>query len=295
MGRIQALTLIRGTSTRARLPVAGTQSPVAVYIDDLNILDPFSPKITPSLRLFDTNRVEVLEGPQGTLFGSGSIGGAIRIISNKPNLTEFEAETEDAVENTSGGAASYETNIMVNIPIVSDELALRVVGYYDRDGGYIDNIARDESNVNRSISEGGRVELEFVPTSHLTLIASAMFANGRPHDSAYSFYNNKQYQWNGLVPNTNSDNTDIYRSDWNLRFWLVGIHVHHDICRSQRIWSHGLQRRRSCVIGYQRALSRGRLRADEDILAGSSPRISRGTTPHLVDWRRLYRRTSDQH
>jgi iron complex outermembrane recepter protein len=199
---------IRGVNTSAY--AAGTQSPVAVYIDDLNILDPFSPKITPSLRLFDMNRVEVLEGPQGTLFGSGSIGGAIRIISNKPNLTDYEAETEDTVEDTSGAAGSYETNVMANIPIVSDELALRVVGYYDQDGGYIDNTARDERDANRSISEGARVQLEFVPISDLTLIASAQFDVGRPHDSAFSFYNSKQYQWNGLLPNTNYDSTDIY-------------------------------------------------------------------------------------
>jgi len=199
---------IRGVNTGTY--IAGTQSPVALYVDDLNILDPFYPKITPSLRLFDMNRVEVLEGPQGTLFGSGSIGGAIRVISNKPNLTDYEAETEDTVFGTGGGDASYETNAMVNIPIVSNELALRVVGYYDQDGGYIDNTARNEHDVNRSVSEGGRIQLEYTPNSDLTLIASAMSDVGRPHDSAFSYYDNKEYQWNGLIPNTNYDKTNIY-------------------------------------------------------------------------------------
>ena len=199
---------IRGVNTGTY--IAGTQSPVALYIDDLNILDPFYPKVTPSLRLFDINRVEVLEGPQGTLFGSGSIGGAIRLISNKPNLTDYQAETEDTVFGTEGGAVSYDTNLMANIPIVSGELALRVVGYYDQDGGYIDNTARNERDANRAVSEGGRVQLEYTPNSDLTLIASAMFDSGRPHNSAFSFYNNKKYQWDGLIANTNTDRTDIY-------------------------------------------------------------------------------------
>jgi outer membrane receptor protein involved in Fe transport len=199
---------IRGVNTGTY--IAGTQSPVALYVDDLNILDPFYPKITPSLRLFDMNRVEVLEGPQGTLFGSGSLGGAIRLISNKPNLTDYEEETEDTVFGTSGGAASYETNAMVNIPIVPNELALRVVGYYDQDGGYIDNTARDEKDVNRAVSEGGRAQLLFTPNSDFTLIASASSDDGRPHDSAFSYYDNKEYQWNGLIANTNYDRTNIY-------------------------------------------------------------------------------------
>ena len=156
------------------------------------------------------NRVEVLEGPQGTLFGSGWIGGAIRVISNKPDLTDYEAETEDTVFGTEGGAVSYQTNAMVNIPIVSNELALRVVGHYDQDGGYIDNTARNERDVNHSISQGGRVQLEYTPNSDLTLIASAMSDVGRRHNSAFSYYDNKEYQWNGLIANSNYDKTNIY-------------------------------------------------------------------------------------
>lgn len=199
---------IRGVNTSTF--VAGTQSPVALYIDDLNVLDPFYPKVTPSLRMFDVNRVEVLEGPQGTLFGSGSLGGAIRIISNKPNLSDFEAETENTISNTDGGGVSYDLNGMVNIPLIQDKLGLRVVGYYNHDAGYIDNIARGENNVNHSVSEGARVELEFDPTSDLKLLATAIFDTGRPHDAPYSFYTNKKYEWDGLVPNKNFDRTNIY-------------------------------------------------------------------------------------
>lgn len=199
---------IRSVNTGAY--VAEMQSPVALYIDDINILDPFYPKMSPSLRLFDVNRVEVLEGPQGTLFGSGSLGGAIRVISNKPNLDNFEAETEDTVSGTDGGEASYDLNTMVNLPLIEGKLGLRAVGHYTRDGGYIDNTARGENNVNHALSSGGRIELEFAPTPDLTLIGTAMFEAGRPHDVPYSLYNSKKYEWTGLVPNQNADRTNIY-------------------------------------------------------------------------------------
>lgn len=199
---------IRGVNTSTY--VAGTQSPVALYIDDINILDPFYPKITPNLRLFDVNRVEVLEGPQGTLFGSGSLGGAIRVITNKPNVNQFSAETEDTVTSTDGGGVGYDLNAMVNAPLVRDQLGLRVTGYYESDAGWIDNTARDEKNVNSAVSEGARVELKWTPLQNLTINGSALFESDRPHDSAFSYYNSDKYQWNGLVPNVNYDRTSIY-------------------------------------------------------------------------------------
>ncbi|HEY3888220.1 MAG TPA: TonB-dependent receptor [Caulobacteraceae bacterium] len=199
---------IRGVNTSTY--IAGTQSPVALYIDDINILDPFFPKVTPNLPTFDINRVEVLEGPQGTLFGSGSLGGAIRVISNKPDSTRFQAETEDTVESVDGGGIGYNFNAMVNVPLIQDRLALRVVGYYDQEPGWVDNTARKETDVNRAISEGGRAELKWTPTEDLTIIGSALFGSDRPHDSPFSYYNNKLYQWNGLVSNTNYDRTNIY-------------------------------------------------------------------------------------
>lgn len=200
---------IRGVATSST--VVNTQSPVALYIDDINILDPNYPKVVTDLRLFDVSRVEVLEGPQGTLFGSGSLGGAIRVISNKPDLENFEAETEDTISGTHGASGvNYDTNVMVNMPIVDDQLAVRVVGYYQHNAGYIDNIATGENGVNHSISEGGRVELKWQPTTDFSVTATVLSEDDRPHDSAYSLYDSKAYQWNGVVPNTTYNRTNIY-------------------------------------------------------------------------------------
>jgi outer membrane receptor protein involved in Fe transport len=199
---------IRGVSTSTS--VVNTQSPVALYIDDINILDPAYPKVTTNLRMFDIARVEVLEGPQGTLFGSGALGGAIRVITNKPDLGAFEAATQDTVAFTNGGGTSYSFNGMVNAPLVQDKLALRVVGYYDRGAGWVDNSTRGESDVNRSVSQGGRVELKWAATPDLTFVASALVEDDKPRDSAYSYYANHEYNWDGAVPNANYNNTKIY-------------------------------------------------------------------------------------
>ena len=90
--------------------------------------------------MVDMNRVEVLEGPQGTLFGGGAEAGAVRYITNKPNLSEFEGHAEATSGITSGGAPNYAANVMINIPLVQDKLAVRAVIYSDHHGGYIDNV-----------------------------------------------------------------------------------------------------------------------------------------------------------
>jgi len=199
---------IRGVNTATY--VGGTQSPVAVYVDDIAVLDPNSPKITAVNSLFDVNHVEVLEGPQGTLFGSGSIGGAIRMITNKPNLNHYEAATEDTVSDTQDGGLNYNVNAMVNLPLLQDKLGLRVVGYYDQEQGWVDNTARNESKVNHSVTEGGRAELKFTPTADFTVIGSVLWNSERPHDADWSFYNNNQYKWNGLITNADYDRATIY-------------------------------------------------------------------------------------
>jgi outer membrane receptor protein involved in Fe transport len=199
---------IRGVSTASY--VANSQSPVALYIDDINILDPVYPKLTTNLNLFDVSRVEVLEGPQGTLFGSGSLGGAIRVITNKPDASAFAAEVQTTVSSVEDGGTGYDLNGMANIPLVDNTLALRVVGYYRDYAGWVDNTASGQSNVNHAISAGGRAELGWQPTADLNIVATALFENDRPHDSPYSFYASDKYKWDGVVPNTNDNRTDIY-------------------------------------------------------------------------------------
>jgi len=112
------------------------ESQVAMYLDDIPVtagttqLDP---------RLVDIERVESLPGPQGTLFGSASQTGTLRVITNKPNFDGFSGAVTGEYKTTSGGEDSWDINGHLNIP-VSDNFAMRIVGYSHKDGGYIDNV-----------------------------------------------------------------------------------------------------------------------------------------------------------
>ena len=113
-----------------------TDSQVAVYLDD-QPMTAISQQV--DVRLIDIERVEVLPGPQGTLFGSSSQGGTIRYITNKPDYSRFSSQVDLEGGVTKGGEESYDISGHVNIPL-SDSFAIRVVGFYAVDGGYVDNV-----------------------------------------------------------------------------------------------------------------------------------------------------------
>ncbi|MBV8158037.1 MAG: TonB-dependent receptor [Dyella sp.] len=126
----------------------------------------------PDLNLFDIDRVEVLRGPQGTLYGASSMGGAIRLITNKPELDQTDGSVEAGYAVTKGGGPSWLTNAMFNLPLIQDQLALRVVADKQVTGGYIDNVVLDRKHVGESREGGGRVMLRYQPTEKVTLDAS---------------------------------------------------------------------------------------------------------------------------
>ncbi len=109
---------------------------VALYLDDQSMQFPAR---NADVYLADMERVEVLEGPQGTLFGGGAQAGVVRYITNKPKLSKFEGRFEGSFGGTAGGTTNGSFNAMINVPIVEDKLAVRVVAYTDHRGGYIDN------------------------------------------------------------------------------------------------------------------------------------------------------------
>ncbi len=133
---------IRGLSTDAPgLQIAGTagaQPTVALYVNDA----PAS-LVGRNLDLYtvDLQRVEVLAGPQGTLFGASAMGGAVRYITNKPDASEFHAGFNASYAMTRYGEDSVAGDAFINVPIIKDKLAIRAVVYSDRQGGYIDNVA----------------------------------------------------------------------------------------------------------------------------------------------------------
>ena len=109
---------------------------VALYLDDQSMQFPAR---NADVYVADIERIEVLEGPQGTLFGGGAQAGVVRYITNKPRSDKFEAAVEGSFGGTAGGAVNGAFNAMVNLPIIENTLAIRAVVYADHRGGYIDN------------------------------------------------------------------------------------------------------------------------------------------------------------
>ena len=126
---------------------------------------------TPDLDLFDVNRIEVLRGPQGTLFGSGSLSGTVRYISNYPELAVTEGFAEAGGSLIDGGGPGGNVKLGFNAPI-SDTAAVRVVGYYARIPGFIDEVRPDfsiDDNVNTGNRYGGRVAVTIVPNDRFAI------------------------------------------------------------------------------------------------------------------------------
>ena len=130
---------------------------VALYLDEESMQFP-SRNI--DVYTADMQRVEVLEGPQGTLFGGGAEAGAVRYITNKPNLDKFEANVEGAYGWTAHGDDNTKVTAVINIPIIEDKLAVRAVVYDERQGGYIDNVP---SNFDRNNNDLGNYYFNIKP------------------------------------------------------------------------------------------------------------------------------------
>jgi len=172
---------IRGVSTSTG--ISDNQSPVAVYVNELPTDDSRGGRSVQDLTLFDVERVEVLRGPQGTLFGSGALGGAIRIITNEPNTEEFEAKLATTVSSIDDGGDSYSVKGMVNIPLADDKLALRAVGMMRREAGFVDNLATQEDDVNSVDVDGYRVSLKYWANSDLEITAYASHESSENNES----------------------------------------------------------------------------------------------------------------
>src|SRR5580658_233046 len=144
---VPGLTAIDSGPGQKRYALRGLQSAggpeVALYYDDIPISGLPGGSLNtgddqPDLKLRDVDRIEVLRGPQGTLYGDGSMGGAIRVISKRPDLTSYAAQTEAEGAITQGGASSWGVSGVLNAPLVSGQFAVRLSIYDRQDGGWLD-------------------------------------------------------------------------------------------------------------------------------------------------------------
>lgn len=173
---VQFTTVGAGTtqiSMRGVTTGADVGSTVGIYVDDVpyGSSSAFAngPRRTLDVGLFDVARVEVLRGPQGTLYGASSMGGVLKYVTKTPSLTDISGSAEAGVSGTENGGTSYNGSAVINLPVVTDKAAVRASGYYSRDGGYIDNITTGEKDVDRAKVYGGRLDFLAKPTDALSI------------------------------------------------------------------------------------------------------------------------------
>ena len=171
---------VRGIATNGY--GANLQNTVAVYIDELPIsANGNSTQLDPTL--FDMERVEFLRGPQGTLFGSGSLAGAVRLLTKSPDLTGFDAAALVDFGMTDGDSFRQRYHGMINVPLVDDQLALRVVGFYRDEEGWVTNIGTGRKNANSFENLGGRAIMLWQPNDRFSLRLMWLHEESDPEDS----------------------------------------------------------------------------------------------------------------
>ena len=242
---------LRGANT------GGVASTVAIFMDDV----PFGSStglangaiLSGDFDPFDLNRIEVLRGPQGTLYGASSFGGVLKYVPNAPRLDHFEVRAQAGLEDTKGGGVGYNSAGVINAPL-GQKAAVRVSGFYRKDHGYIDSIGNNPifslpelfpgfpnpplpivelgrtlvaENINDRKSFGGRASFLFEPTSDVSvrLTAFAQDLNSGAGDTFEVDPLTFQPLYGGLVqsryqPEPTHIKYRVYNGtlDWNLGF-----------------------------------------------------------------------------
>ncbi len=172
--------LIRGLSDGAFTGRA--RSTVSTYLDDapINYNAP-----DPDLRLVDIDRVEVVRGPQGALYGSGSLAGIYRIVTSKPDLERAAFGASAGIAWTKGGDPSHEVDGYASLPLIQDRIAVRIAAYRDTQGGYLDDVKLRIANVDQTRRDGGRIAVRVRIDDHWRLDALAATQHLRSNDTQY--------------------------------------------------------------------------------------------------------------
>jgi iron complex outermembrane recepter protein len=230
---------------------SGGAGTTGIYIDDTPIQMRalgFNPDDTLP-KTFDLDRVEVLRGPQGTLFGSGSEGGTVRYIMTQPSVTKASTYVRSEASYTRYGEPSYEGGIAHGGPIVDDVLGYRASVWYRYDGGWINRIdptslAVVDKKANRASTVAARLAFVLKPSESVTITPSVMYQNSRKHDEStwWPVYSNPGAgQFNNATPE---------RYPVPDEYYLPALKIEADL-GSTRLISNSSYYHRNELTGYQ--------------------------------------------
>ena len=205
---VPGVNLTQGQLGQSRVTIRGVQgsgeATTGLYYDETPITGPSGTTQDPSgntadLNLFDVERVEVLRGPQGTLYGGSSMGGTLKVLFNKPDSTQFGAAIEAQASDTKGGSQGSYIKGMGNIPLIEGKLAARIVAYTEDRAGYIDNVKLKTNNVNDSRASGYRAMLDFTPTDDVSILLTKIHQSTSADDQEGWYDRLGKYKTDGAV------------------------------------------------------------------------------------------------
>lgn len=193
LGRLPGVVFNEGTSGQSTVTIRGIgttagvdqgQGPTGYFINEVPLTEPSYTSGIPDIDTFDLDRVEVLRGPQGTLFGSSSLGGAVNYLVKIANPAQLEAATETTVRSIahSGGDLSYTAKAMFNLPVIIDKLAVRIVGSTRYDAGYINNVGTGVEGSNDTEVNSVRASVVFSPSEMTTLSLLSLYQENQLED-----------------------------------------------------------------------------------------------------------------
>ena len=194
LGPGQSQVAIRGISAgQVVRDQPGVKESVGIYLDE----SPISIALfTPDLDLYDLDRIEVLRGPQGTLYGAGNDAGTVRYITAQPNVGEFGGSAEVGLEGVDDGDFAASVRGALNVPL-GENAAMRVVGYYNQLPGFIDSVypgRPTREDVNDGDRTGGRLAFRFEPTENMSITPRIVYqkleTDGYPRVDVYSILGN---------------------------------------------------------------------------------------------------------
>lgn len=188
----------------------------------------------PALNLYDIRRVEVLEGPQGTLYGTGAIGGIIRLVPNQPDLRENGGSASIGGVSVAHGDQGYDVAGMINLVVAPGKAAMRAVAYSAVEPGYIDDPSRQMTNINRTKSRGGRATLRIDPGDDWTMTIGGAMQNIATRDGQYALRGLPPLQRNSVIDQPfDNDYSFVYvtagRRFRGAQLTTTTSYVHHDV------------------------------------------------------------------
>lgn len=214
-----AFNAVAGQQGRTNVIIRGISSTsgastVGLYLDDVSITIPNLYRDgSIELRLPDIERIEVLRGPQGTLYGDSSEGGTVRYITQKPDAARFDGAVSGDVSQTLHGGTNYALSGMVNLPVVKDVLAVRASVNYVKDSGWIDHLTPagvvDRKGVNSTDSLTAHVTARWTPSADLTITPAFFYQRSTDADSAAFYPQDGLWRQSKLVAEPSHDTTTL--------------------------------------------------------------------------------------